>query len=334
MASGGLNPTGGLNWGNGSGTPARPEQSYSTTYSRLSQSPHDTRHSQIQHQSPAPSGQPRVLGNLLLKGSRQASTPSRNAGSHLASQQQKAAPSRNAQGAVRTPSRPMQSASEPPIAGLNEMGAGTPLRGQAAQQQGQGLETTRTQLAQTSLTRTAVLNNSNYQPSTPARAMQPSVPATPLHFDKKDSQDGDVRSLCVTVFGFAPHDLDLLVAELERCGTLIKRQPVASTNWMHVQFETRIGAQRALSKNGFVVASKIMIGVKPCESADFISSCAKPLREAHHLQQGVLGTPARRTPARTLSTRTTTATAPQTQPAATPSKAGYLSYLTEYIFNG
>ena len=54
----------------------------------------------------------------------------------------------------------------------------------------------------------------------------------------------DIRHHCVTVFGFTPHDLNLLVGELERCGTLVKRQPVANTNWMHVQFDGRMAAQR------------------------------------------------------------------------------------------
>lgn len=35
-------------------------------------------------------------------------------------------------------------------------------------------------------------------------------------------------------------------------------------NWMHLQYQSRLQARKALSKDGKVFGDSIMVGVKPC----------------------------------------------------------------------
>lgn len=37
-----------------------------------------------------------------------------------------------------------------------------------------------------------------------------------------------------------------------------------SGNWMHVQYQSKLQARKALSKDGKIFGEAIMIGVKPC----------------------------------------------------------------------
>ena len=52
------------------------------------------------------------------------------------------------------------------------------------------------------------------------------------------------QQTCITVFGFAGEDTNLIVNEFERCGAVVRRMPVMSCNWIHLQFDSRLSAQR------------------------------------------------------------------------------------------
>jgi nuclear pore complex protein Nup53 len=41
-------------------------------------------------------------------------------------------------------------------------------------------------------------------------------------------------------------------------------KPSNGGNWMHIQYLTKLHAQKALSKNGKILANSIMIAVLPC----------------------------------------------------------------------
>lgn len=45
-----------------------------------------------------------------------------------------------------------------------------------------------------------------------------------------------------------------------------------SGNWMHIQYQSKLQARKALSKDGKVFGESIMIGVKPC--IDKVFTCA------------------------------------------------------------
>lgn len=67
----------------------------------------------------------------------------------------------------------------------------------------------------------------------------------------------------VTVYGFAPGDTNLVLREFEKCGVIMKHVPgPREANWMHILYQSRADAQKALSKNGIQINGVLIIGVK------------------------------------------------------------------------
>ncbi|MFS8000129.1 putative RNA-recognition motif (RRM) domain, nucleoporin, NUP53 [Helianthus anomalus] len=70
----------------------------------------------------------------------------------------------------------------------------------------------------------------------------------------------------VTVYGFSPADTSLVLREFEKCGVILKHVPgPRESNWMHVLYQSRFDAQKALSKNGMQLNGALIIGVKPVD---------------------------------------------------------------------
>jgi nuclear pore complex protein Nup53 len=72
----------------------------------------------------------------------------------------------------------------------------------------------------------------------------------------------------VTVFGFAPDDLPLVLQEFQRCGDILQWGTFGASpqsNFMHLQYQNKYGAQRALLKAGEQLSSSLIIGVKQLE---------------------------------------------------------------------
>jgi len=68
----------------------------------------------------------------------------------------------------------------------------------------------------------------------------------------------------VTVFGFQAADTAEILRKFQAYGEIVKHKNEGHGNWMHLCYQTKLQAQRALSKNGSVVSGNIMIGVVPC----------------------------------------------------------------------
>nr|XP_010915415.1 nuclear pore complex protein NUP35 isoform X2 [Elaeis guineensis] len=67
----------------------------------------------------------------------------------------------------------------------------------------------------------------------------------------------------VTVYGFSPGDTNMVLREFEKCGTILKHIPAPrNANWMHILYQSRYDAQKALAKNGVQLNSILIIGVK------------------------------------------------------------------------
>lgn len=70
----------------------------------------------------------------------------------------------------------------------------------------------------------------------------------------------------VTVYGFSPGDTNLVLREFEKCGVILKHVPgPRNANWMHILYQNRADAQKALSKNGMQINEVLMVGVKPVD---------------------------------------------------------------------
>ncbi|KAG1335314.1 Nuclear pore complex protein NUP35 [Cocos nucifera] len=74
---------------------------------------------------------------------------------------------------------------------------------------------------------------------------------------------GPDEEVWVTVYGFLPGDTNLVLREFEKCGTILKHIPgPRDANWMHILYQSRYDAQKALAKNGVQLNSILIIGVK------------------------------------------------------------------------
>mmetsp|Transcript_32619 Transcript_32619/g.92486 ORF Transcript_32619/g.92486 Transcript_32619/m.92486 type:complete len:270 (-) Transcript_32619:2348-3157(-) len=72
----------------------------------------------------------------------------------------------------------------------------------------------------------------------------------------------------VTIFGFNQVDLPLVLREFQKCGDVVKFDNFSGglpVNWIHLQYQTKYGAQRAILKNGEQLNDSIIIGVKPLD---------------------------------------------------------------------
>ncbi|XP_020585090.1 nuclear pore complex protein NUP35 [Phalaenopsis equestris] len=93
-------------------------------------------------------------------------------------------------------------------------------------------------------------------------AVRPEMQKNNLHMETLDEEEW------VTVYGFAPGDTNLVLREFEKCGTILKHLPgPRDANWMHILYQNRYDARRALGKNGAQINSVLIIGVKPVDYA-------------------------------------------------------------------
>ncbi|CAN1168414.1 Nuclear pore complex protein NUP35 [Linum perenne] len=70
----------------------------------------------------------------------------------------------------------------------------------------------------------------------------------------------------VTVYGFPPSETNSVLREFEKCGTILKHVPgPGNANWMHILYQNRSDARKALSKNGMQINGLLIIGVKPVD---------------------------------------------------------------------
>ncbi|GAB4842287.1 Nucleoporin nup35 [Ancistrocladus abbreviatus] len=70
----------------------------------------------------------------------------------------------------------------------------------------------------------------------------------------------------VTVYGFSLVDTNLVLREFEKCGVILKHIPgPRNANWMHILYQNRSDAQKALSKNGMQLNGVLIVGVKPVD---------------------------------------------------------------------
>ncbi|CAN8259121.1 unnamed protein product [Cochlearia groenlandica] len=67
----------------------------------------------------------------------------------------------------------------------------------------------------------------------------------------------------VTVYGFSPGDTNLVLREFEKCGMIMKHIPgPRNANWMHILYQNRSDAQKALNKAGMMINGVVIVGVK------------------------------------------------------------------------
>ncbi|KAM4731490.1 nucleoporin NUP35 isoform 2-T2 [Anableps anableps] len=107
------------------------------------------------------------------------------------------------------------------------------------------------------------------QASTPGTGMQQGC-LSPAQMDPFYSQgeslssDDQLDQTWVTVFGFPPASASYILLQFAQYGNILKHTMASPGNWMHLQYQSRLQARKALSKDGKVFGDSIMVGVKPC----------------------------------------------------------------------
>ncbi|XP_064635235.1 nucleoporin NUP35-like [Lineus longissimus] len=98
--------------------------------------------------------------------------------------------------------------------------------------------------------------------------------------------DDELDETWVTIFGFPPAATSFILQQFSQYGNIIKHTIANDGNWMHLHFQSKIQAKKALSKNGKVFGNGIMVGVQPCIDKSVMES-----DRDNHLHQSMLGTP-------------------------------------------
>nr|CAG4708401.1 unnamed protein product [Naegleria fowleri] len=73
----------------------------------------------------------------------------------------------------------------------------------------------------------------------------------------------------VTVFGFPPDKTSYILKQFSNYGTIINHK-ITNGNFIHIQYKTRIQADKALSKNGKIFDGVLMIGVVECLDTEIL----------------------------------------------------------------
>ncbi|CAG2244616.1 NUP35 [Mytilus edulis] len=68
----------------------------------------------------------------------------------------------------------------------------------------------------------------------------------------------------ITVFGFPPAAASFILQQFSQYGNIVKHVIATEGNWMHLHYQSKLQAKKALSKNGRMFAGNIMVGVTPC----------------------------------------------------------------------
>ncbi|KAJ8255881.1 hypothetical protein COCON_G00197450 [Conger conger] len=78
------------------------------------------------------------------------------------------------------------------------------------------------------------------------------------------SSDDHLDDTWITVFGFPPASASYILLQFAQYGNILKHVMSNTGNWMHLQYQSKLQARKALSKDGKVFGEAIMIGVKAC----------------------------------------------------------------------
>lgn len=79
----------------------------------------------------------------------------------------------------------------------------------------------------------------------------------------------------VTVFGFPPAAASFILQQFSQYGTIIEHKVAPSGNWIHIHYQAKLQAKKALSKNGKIFGESIMVGVKPCIEVNLMNESGK-----------------------------------------------------------
>lgn len=87
--------------------------------------------------------------------------------------------------------------------------------------------------------------------------------------------DDQLDDTWVTVYGFPQPSASYILLQFAQYGNILKHMMSNTGNWMHLQYQSKLQARTALSKDGKIFGDCIMIGVKPCIDKSLMESSEK-----------------------------------------------------------
>lgn len=105
------------------------------------------------------------------------------------------------------------------------------------------------------------------------------------------SSDDQLDQTWVTVFGFPPASGSYILLQFAQYGNILKHTMASPGNWMHLQYQSRLQARKALSKDGKVFGDAIMVGVKPCIDKSVMDSSVAASPSISSFSSGLPSTP-------------------------------------------
>ncbi|XP_077119455.1 nucleoporin NUP35-like isoform X1 [Ranitomeya variabilis] len=115
----------------------------------------------------------------------------------------------------------------------------------------------------------------------PSTTMQSRKALSPAQLDPFHTQGDALTSndhlddTWVTVYGFPQASSSYILLQFAQYGNIIKHVMSNAGNWMHLQYQSKLQARKALSKDGKIFGDCIMIGVKPCIDKSLMESTEK-----------------------------------------------------------
>ncbi|CAH1786028.1 unnamed protein product [Owenia fusiformis] len=113
-------------------------------------------------------------------------------------------------------------------------------------------------------------NESIFSPNQSHSFIQQSVASSPPQVDpfytqgEAISPDEILDETWVTIYGFPPAATSFVMQQFSQYGNILKHVVATEGNWMHLHYQSKIQAKKALSKNGKIFGNSIMVGVSPC----------------------------------------------------------------------
>ncbi|XP_014666107.1 PREDICTED: nucleoporin NUP53-like [Priapulus caudatus] len=108
---------------------------------------------------------------------------------------------------------------------------------------------------------TQAVYNSNQSCATPPSPAQ----LDPFYTQGENlTADEDLDETWVTVFGFPPAAASYILQQFSQYGNILEHKVAAKGNWLHIHYQSKLQAKKALSKNGRVFGDEIMVGVSRC----------------------------------------------------------------------
>lgn len=152
---------------------------------------------------------------------------------------------------------------------------------------------------------TPTRNNSPSMMGSPQTPLYPSTPkmssiaTEEIPYSPSTWEPLDPMDVWVTVFGFPPSAASYVLSQFSSCGTVLQHSMPPNSNWMHLKFQSRLMAKKALGKNGCVLGSTIMVGVSPCTDTNVLDNlnasgiASPPLQETSvtNVNSSLGGTP-------------------------------------------